>query len=156
MVALGACASPESTLHTEPVTMPEATNGSAQSDESSEVSMNELGRNGTIGHDTTPTGPGPAIRLATPQIRGRVNPDDITAVVEGHLGEVSSCFGDSGTNSVSIRLIVSPTGSVQNAVPESGGTPVSDCVAGAVRRWNFTPPTEGGIGILLLTFEAIQ
>ena len=128
-----------------------------------------MGTIGTIGHGSgrgTGSGIGdggglgdrqasrPQIRPGTAAIRGSLSADVIRRVVRRHLGEVRFCY-EQALNSqpdlrgtVSVRWIISPTGSVTTSTVSGstlGSSRVEGCVASAVRRWTFPAPDGGGL-----------
>jgi TonB family protein len=128
-----------------------------------------MGTIGTIGHGSgrgTGSGIGdggglgdrqasrPQIRPGTAAIRGSLSADVIRRVVRRHLGEVRFCY-EQALNSqpdlrgtVSVRWIISPTGSVTTSTVSGstlGSSRVESCVASAVRRWTFPAPDGGGL-----------
>ncbi|MCB9662247.1 MAG: TonB family protein [Sandaracinaceae bacterium] len=128
-----------------------------------------MGTIGTIGHGSgrgTGSGIGdggglgdrqasrPQIRPGTAAVRGSLSADVIRRVVRRHLGEVRFCY-EQALNSqpdlrgtVSVRWIISPTGSVTTSTVSGstlGSARVESCVASAVRRWTFPAPDGGGL-----------
>lgn len=136
-----------------------------------------LGNLGTIGHGSgTGTGSGygrgagglhgrsssvPSIRPGEVESFGSLSKEVIRRVVRRHLNEVRFCY-EQELNSrpdldgrVSVKFVISPTGSVQSSmVADStlGNSRAEQCIAQAVRRWTFPSPEGGGIVVVTYPF----
>lgn len=94
-------------------------------------------------------------------VRGSLSAEVIRRVVRRHMNEVRFCY-EQGLNSrpdlqgrVTVRFIISPTGSVQTAMVANsslGNGQVEGCISSAVRRWTFPSPEGGGIVIVNYPF----
>jgi hypothetical protein len=88
-----------------------------------------------------------------PQVSAGISPEVIRRVVLRNLSQVNRCYEQGlSTNPhaagrVSVRFVIAPGGSVLGAAvaDDTVGIPaVGECIAGAVRRWNFTVPADSG------------
>jgi TonB family protein len=130
-----------------------------------------LGNVGTMGHGSgTGTGQGygagagrglrgrgtqgPLVRAAPPTVTGLLSPEAIRRVVLRNLGQVAHCHEQGLAQNpnlegrVVIRFVIGGTGTVigSNVGDNSTGiASVGDCIANAVRRWQFPSPEGGGI-----------
>ncbi len=103
----------------------------------------------------------PRIRSGRADVRGSLSKEVIRRVIRRHINEVRFCY-EQELNSrpdlegrVTVRFIISPTGSVQTSMVASStlrNQRVERCIAGAVRRWTFPSPDGGGIVIVNYPF----
>ena len=138
-----------------------------------------LGNIGTIGHGAgTGSGQGygsgagrglrgsgasgPSVRAAPPQVSGSLSPEAVRRVVLRNLGQVTYCYEQglsrdpNAAGRVVVRFVIGPAGAVQgsgvaSSTYPSGTTP--QCIANAVRRWQFPAPTGGGIVTVVYPFN---
>jgi len=96
----------------------------------------------------------PRVRVGQPAVSGSLAPEAIRRVVMRNLGQVTHCHEQAlasnpgATGRVVVRFLISPTGAVQASVVASSTYPVpsaAQCVASAVRRWQFPAPEGGGV-----------
>jgi TonB family protein len=95
----------------------------------------------------------PQLRVGEVVANGSLSKEIIRRVIHRNLAQVRACY-EQGLSSrpelagrVSIRFMIAPSGSVQQAlVGESslGSAEVEACLARAVRRWSFPAPEGGG------------
>jgi TonB family protein len=97
---------------------------------------------------------GPTVRAAPPSVTGLLSPDAIRRVVLRNLGQVNHCYEQGlATNPniagrVAVRFVIGGTGTVMASNVSDSSIPVpsvGQCVANAVRRWQFPAPEGGGI-----------
>ncbi|MEM7609347.1 MAG: AgmX/PglI C-terminal domain-containing protein [Myxococcota bacterium] len=97
-----------------------------------------------------------------PEVRGSLAPEVIRDVIRSHTSQVRYCYEQALVNTpqlsgrLTIRFIISPTGSVQNAVVQSSTLEDEDvgrCVVGVMRRMQFPAPAGGGIVIVNYPFQ---
>jgi len=97
---------------------------------------------------------GPRVRVSPPTVSGSLSPEVIRRVVLRNLGQVAHCHeqalasnpGASGR--VIVRFLIGPTGAVQGSAVAASSYPVASgaqCIASAVRRWQFPAPGGGGV-----------
>ncbi len=136
-----------------------------------------LGNLGTIGHgggggDGNGYGRGaggfrgrsarvPQIRAGHAEVRGSLSKEVIRRVIRRHINEVKFCY-EQELNArpdlagrVTVRFIISPTGSVQTAMTQAttlNNARVEGCISQAVQRWTFPAPDGGGIVIVNYPF----
>lgn len=94
---------------------------------------------------------GPTVTPSRPEVSGMIAPDVIRRVVLRNIGQVNRCY-EQGLNTnpelagrVAVRFVIAGGGNVLTArVADSSlnNAGVSECIAGAVQRWNFPVPTE--------------
>lgn len=130
-----------------------------------------MGNIGTMGHGSgTGTGQGygsgagrglrgrgnsgPTVRAAPPDISGLLSPEAIRRVVLRNLGQVNHCHeqglatNPNAQGRVTVRFVIGGTGSVMASGVANSTYPiqtVADCIANAVRRWQFPAPEGGGV-----------
>jgi hypothetical protein len=92
---------------------------------------------------TEPDGRPPETRLGPIVIRGSMPREAIMRVLTRARAELASCASSHGSHPVTLRLVVSPAGTVQSASGD-GPPPLSACVVRSARRWRF-PPTGAGV-----------
>ncbi len=100
------------------------------------------------------TNEGPRVRAAPPEVSGLLSPEAVRRVVLRNLGQVTHCYeqglasNPNAAGRVVARFVIGASGAVMSAVvaENSLGQPgVGECVAGAVRRWQFPAPEGGGV-----------
>jgi len=91
-------------------------------------------------------GRAPEPRLGRLVIRGSMPRAEITRVLTGSRSQLAYCATSHGSEPVTIRLVVAPTGAVQVASSEEE-SPLSVCIARAARRWRF-PTTGAGVTMI--------
>ena len=97
---------------------------------------------------------GPTVRAAPPSVSGLLSPEAIRRVVLRNLGQVNHCYeqglatSPNAAGRVVVRFVIGGTGTVigSNVADNSLGVPsVGECIANAVRRWQFPAPEGGGV-----------
>jgi len=97
---------------------------------------------------------GPTVRAAPPDISGLLSPEAIRRVVLRNLGQVNHCHeqglaqNPNAAGRVTIRFVIGGTGSVMGSGVAGSTYPIAsvgDCIANAVRRWQFPAPEGGGV-----------
>jgi len=97
---------------------------------------------------------GPTVRAAAPDISGLLSPEAIRRVVLRNLGQVNHCHeqglaqNPNAAGRVTVRFIIGGTGSVMGSGVAGSTYPIAsvgDCIANAVRRWQFPAPEGGGV-----------
>ncbi len=97
---------------------------------------------------------GPTVRAAPPDISGLLSPEAIRRVVLRNLGQVNHCHeqglatNPNAAGRVTVRFVIGGTGSVMASGVAGSTYPiqsVADCIANAVRRWQFPAPEGGGV-----------
>jgi hypothetical protein len=97
---------------------------------------------------------GPTVRAAPPDISGLLSPEAIRRVVLRNLGQVNHCHeqglaqNPNAAGRVTVRFIIGGTGSVMGSGVAGSTYPIAsvgDCIANAVRRWQFPAPEGGGV-----------
>ncbi len=97
---------------------------------------------------------GPTVRAAPPDISGLLSPEAIRRVVLRNLGQVNHCHeqglatNPNAAGRVTVRFVIGGTGSVMASGVAGSTYPiqsVGDCIANAVRRWQFPAPEGGGV-----------
>ena len=97
---------------------------------------------------------GPLVRAAPPTVSGLLSPEAIRRVVLRNLGQVAHCHEQGLAQNpnlegrVVVRFIIGGEGTVlgSNVAESSVAVPsVAQCIANAVRRWQFPSPEGGGI-----------
>ncbi|HJZ87369.1 MAG TPA: AgmX/PglI C-terminal domain-containing protein [Polyangia bacterium] len=103
----------------------------------------------------------PDVIPGTAQVRGSLDKEIIRRIVHRHLNEVKFCYESEAikrpelAGRVQIQWTISGTGQViASAVASSttGNATVDNCIAQAVRRWEFPKPQGGGIVIVNYPF----
>jgi len=103
----------------------------------------------------------PDIVPGTAQVRGSLDKEIIRRIIRRHLNEVKFCYEKELMHKpdlygrVMIQFTISGLGAVvasvvQNSTMNNPG--VEQCIAGAVRRWEFPKPQGGGIVIVSYPF----
>ncbi|MFW5875371.1 MAG: AgmX/PglI C-terminal domain-containing protein [Myxococcota bacterium] len=103
----------------------------------------------------------PKIRSGSSEVRGSLSKEVIRRVIRRHINEVRFCYEQQLNQRpdlkgrVTVKFIISPTGAVQSSVVSDttlGAPPAENCIAQAVRRWNFPAPEGGGIVVVNYPF----
>jgi len=135
-----------------------------------------LGNLGTIGRGSGAPGGGmygakvgnlkarkagaPEVVPGTAEVRGSLDKELIRRIIRRHINEVKFCYEKELTRSpnlqgrVMVQFTIAPTGAVVASIVQSStvGNPiVEQCIAGAVRRWEFPKP-QGGIVVVTYPF----
>jgi len=103
----------------------------------------------------------PDVVPGTAQVRGSLDKEIIRRIIRRHINEVKFCYEKELMKKadlfgrVMIQFTISGTGQVvasvvQNSTVNNPG--VEQCIAGAVRRWEFPKPQGGGIVIVSYPF----
>lgn len=104
----------------------------------------------------------PTIRINQGQVQGSLSREAIRRVVRQHLPEVKACYEQGLVGQpdlegrVAVRFIISPSGAVQSALVQDTSLhhgKVESCVTGAVQRWGFPTPENGGIVVVSYPFQ---
>jgi len=99
-------------------------------------------------------GGGPTVRAAPPSVSGSLSPEAIRRVVLRNLGQVQHCYeqglaaNPSLGGRIIVRFVINGSGAVaaSSVADTSVDAPaVGQCVANAVRRWQFPTPQGGGM-----------
>lgn len=102
----------------------------------------------------------PDVVPGTAEVKGSLDKEVIRRVIRKHINEVKFCYEKELTRNqalqgrVMIQFTISPTGSVVSSVVQSstmGNSSVDQCIAAAVKRWEFPKP-QGGIVIVSYPF----
>ena len=105
---------------------------------------------------------GPIVRAAPPSVAGLLAPEAIRRVVLRNLGQVTHCYEQGlATNPnlegrVVVRFVIGGTGNVMASNVADSSLPlpsVGECVANAVRRWQFPSPEGGGVATVNYPFN---
>lgn len=128
-----------------------------------------LGALGTIGRGSYGSSAGPlhgrrgaapAVTLGSLEVRGSLSRELISRILRRHLNEVRFCYErelikSSGlAGRLSIQLTIGGSGAVLASIVLSstlGSPAVEQCIAGAVRRWEFPKP-QAGIVVITAPF----
>jgi TonB family protein len=135
-----------------------------------------LGNLGTIGRGSGAPGGGmygakvgnlkarkagaPEVVPGTAEVRGSLDKDLIRRIIRRHINEVKFCYESELTRKpdlqgrVMVQFTIAPTGQVAASIVQSstmGNPPVEQCIANAVRRWEFPKP-QGGIVVVTYPF----
>ncbi|MFI5288265.1 MAG: AgmX/PglI C-terminal domain-containing protein [Polyangia bacterium] len=103
----------------------------------------------------------PDVVPGTAQVRGSLDKEIIRRVIRRHLNEVRFCYEKELLRNpnlygrVMIEFTIAGTGSVVASVVQNstmGNSQVEQCIAGAVRRWEFPKPQGGGIVMVSYPF----
>ena len=96
----------------------------------------------------------------TAEVRGSLDKELIRRIIRRHINEVKFCYERELTRNaglqgrVMVQFTISGTGSVMASIVQSstlGNPGVEQCIAGAVRRWEFPKP-QGGIVVVTYPF----
>jgi hypothetical protein len=95
----------------------------------------------------------PSVHSGPVEVRGSLSKEVIRRVIHRNLAQVRFCY-EQGlakrpdlAGRVSIQFMIAPSGAVQQAVVAHnalGSAETAECMALAVRRWNFPAPDGGG------------
>jgi FHA domain len=103
----------------------------------------------------------PDVVPGTAQVRGSLDKEIIRRIIRRHLNEVKFCYEKELMKKadlygrVMIQFTISGTGQVVASVVQNStmnNPSVEQCIAGAVRRWEFPKPQGGGIVIVSYPF----
>jgi hypothetical protein len=103
----------------------------------------------------------PDVVPGTAQVRGSLDKEIIRRIIRRHLNEVKFCYEKELMKKadlfgrVMIQFTISGTGQVVASVVQNStmnNPTVEQCIAGAVRRWEFPKPQGGGIVIVSYPF----
>jgi TonB family protein len=106
-------------------------------------------------------GNGPEVTPGTVKARGRLDKEIIRRVIRSHLKEVKYCYETELVRKpdlygrLTVQFTITPTGTVSSAAVEQsslGNRNVEQCIAGAVKRWTFPQPEDGGIVLVNYPF----
>ncbi len=95
-------------------------------------------------------------------VRGSLDKEIIRRIIRRHINEVKYCYEQELTKKaelggrIAIQFTIAATGQVIASVMQSstmGNARVENCVAQAVRRWEFPKPLGGGIVIVTYPFN---
>jgi TonB family protein len=102
----------------------------------------------------------PDVVPGTAEVKGSLDKELIRRIIRRHINEVKFCYEKELTRNtelqgrVMVQFTISATGAVASSVVQSStmGNPiVEQCIAGAVRRWEFPKP-QGGIVLVSYPF----
>ena len=132
-----------------------------------------LGNIGTVGHGAGGGGYGakvgalkgrkagsPEVVPGTAEVRGSLDKELIRRIIRRHINEVKFCYERELTRNagmegrVMVNFTIGPTGAVVASIVQSstlGNPTVEQCIAGALRRWEFPRP-QGGIVVVTYPF----
>ncbi|MFO0653399.1 MAG: AgmX/PglI C-terminal domain-containing protein [Polyangiales bacterium] len=105
---------------------------------------------------------GPLVRAAPPEVNGLISPDAVRRVVLRNLGQVTHCHEQglaqnaNAAGRITVRFVIGGTGAVMASGVAGSTYPnqsVADCIANAVRRWQFPAPEGGGIATVNYPFN---
>lgn len=103
----------------------------------------------------------PDVVPGTAQVRGSLDKEIIRRIIRRHLNEVKFCYEKELMKKadlfgrVMIQFTIAGTGQVVASVVQNStmnNPPVEQCIAAAVRRWEFPKPQGGGIVIVSYPF----
>jgi TonB family protein len=103
----------------------------------------------------------PDVVPGTAEVRGSLDKEIIRRIIRRHINEVKFCYERELVRTpglmgrVMIQFTISPTGQVIASLVQSstiGSMPVEQCIATAVRRWEFPKPQGGGIVVVTYPF----
>ena len=95
------------------------------------------------------------------KVRGGIDKEIVRRVIRRHLNEVKFCYEKELMKNqelfgrVVTEFTIAANGTVIASVVQSstlGNSPVEQCIAGAVRRWEFPKPDGGGLVIVSYPF----
>lgn len=132
-----------------------------------------LGNIGTVGHGAGGGGYGakvgalkgrkagsPEVVPGTAEVRGSLDKELIRRIIRRHINEVKFCYERELTRTpnmegrVMVNFTIGPTGAVVASIVQSstlGNPVVEQCIAAALRRWEFPRP-QGGIVVVTYPF----
>ena len=134
-----------------------------------------LGSVGTIGHNRPGDGSGilrstgfgdrtkrvPQPRIGVAQVVGGLDKDLIRRVVRAHINEIRYCYNQGLARDpnlkgrIAVQFQIGATGKVPTAIvseTDMKDKSVGNCIASAVRRWQFPKPPGGGTVIVTYPF----
>ncbi|HUT78727.1 MAG TPA: AgmX/PglI C-terminal domain-containing protein, partial [Polyangia bacterium] len=94
-------------------------------------------------------------------VSGTIPKDAIRRIVQRHMNEMKFCYERALAGRpdlegrISVKFVITGSGGVQTAVIENssvGNAAMEQCVVGAVRRWTFPKPADGGVVIVSYPF----
>jgi len=94
------------------------------------------------------------VRALSPTVTGQLSPLSIRRVALRNLNEINQCYAQglathpNLAGRVVVRFIIGGTGSVMGSNVADSSIPVpsvGECIANAVRRWQFQAPEGGGV-----------
>jgi TonB family protein len=94
-------------------------------------------------------------------VRGSLDKEIIRRIIRRHINEVKFCYEKELTRQanlmgrVMIQFTIAGTGNVIASIVQSStmnSPPVEQCIAAAVRRWEFPKPQGGGIVVVTYPF----
>jgi hypothetical protein len=103
----------------------------------------------------------PDVVPGTAQVRGSLDKEIIRRIIRRHLNEVKFCYEKELMHKpdlygrVMVQFTISGTGAVIASIVQNStmnNPSVEQCIAGAVRRWEFPKPQGGGIVIVSYPF----
>lgn len=103
--------------------------------------------------------PGPLVRAVEPSVTGQLSPLVIRRVVLRNLGQVTRCHEQGLAQDpelhgrVVVHFIIGSDGTVMSSQVQDSSVAlpsVGQCIANAVRRWQFPPP--GGHGVVAVNY----
>jgi hypothetical protein len=103
----------------------------------------------------------PDVVPGTAQVRGSLDKEIIRRIIRRHLNEVKFCYEKELMHKadlygrVMIQFTIAGTGAVIASIVQNStmnNPSVEQCIAGAVRRWEFPKPQGGGIVIVSYPF----
>lgn len=104
----------------------------------------------------------PQVRQAKAEVQGALDKDIIRRIVRAHINEVRSCYNAGLTKNpnlqgrVAINFVITGTGKVGSSVVQETtvkDSSVANCIAKAVKRWQFPKPRGGGNVIVTYPFN---
>ncbi len=103
----------------------------------------------------------PEVVPGTAEVRGSLDKEIIRRIIRRHINEVKFCYEKELTKNpnlvgrVMIQFTIAGTGQVIASIVQSStmnNPPAEQCIAGAVRRWEFPKPNGGGIVVVTYPF----
>ena len=103
----------------------------------------------------------PDVVPGTAQVRGALDKEIIRRIIRRHINEVKFCYEKELAKKpdlygrVMVQFTIAGTGAVVASVVQNStmnNPPVEQCIAGAVRRWEFPKPQGGGVVIVSYPF----
>ncbi len=113
--------------------------------------VGNLGGHKTVAPDVVP---------GTAEVKGSLDKELIRRIIRRHINEVKFCYEKELTKNtalqgrVMVQFTIAATGGVISSIVQSstmGNPNVEQCIAGAVRRWEFPKP-QGGIVVVSYPF----
>jgi len=103
----------------------------------------------------------PTVRQAKAEVQGALDKDIIRRIVRAHINEVRYCYNQAlardpnAKGRVAVQFTIGGTGKVPSAVVQETtmkDAGVGNCIAQAVKRWQFPKPEGGGSVIVTYPF----